>query len=302
MFLTTHIPYQICGAQQDNSTACMSSQAGSASDRTPITTTSAAARAATSRPIRSIENVYYAGSYGGLLTRYDRRTGQQRNINIWPDNPMGYGVRRHHGALPVDVPDHLLAGRQEDDLRLVAEHLEDDRTRGRRWTKISPDLRATIRRRWARRAARSPRTTPASRPTAVIFTIAPAPQDINTIWTGSDDGLVHVTRNGGQNWDNVTPKDLPEFARISLIEASPHTNGTAYVAANRYQLDDQKPYVYKTDGLRQDLDEDRHRHEGHPLRAADSRGSRSARACCISAPRTASTSRSTTARTGSRCS
>ena len=79
-----------------------------------------------------------------------------------------------------------------------------------------------------------------------MFTIAPSPQDINTIWAGSDDGLVHVTRNGGKNWDNVTPKDLPEFARISLIEASPHTNGTAYVAANRYQMDDTKPYVYKT--------------------------------------------------------
>ena len=86
----------------------------------------------------------------------------------------------------------------------------------------------------------------------VVFTIAPTPQDINTIWAGSDDGLIHVTRNGGQNWDNVTPKDLPEFARISLIEASPHTIGTAYVAANRYQMDDHEAVRLQDDRLRQD--------------------------------------------------
>ena len=117
---------------------------------------------------------------------------------------------------------------------------------GQTWTKISPDL-----------SRHDPKTMGASggpitkdhtgvETYGVVFTIAPSPQDINTIWAGSDDGLVHVTRNGGKNWENVTPKDLPEFARISLIEASPHTNGTAYVAANRYQMDDMQPYVYKT--------------------------------------------------------
>jgi hypothetical protein len=81
---------------------------------------------------------------------------------------------------------------------------------------------------------------------AVVFTIAPSRQDINTIFTGSDDGWVHVTRDGGKTWDKVTPPDLPEFSRISLIEASPHQNGVAYLAANRYQLGDRQPYVYKT--------------------------------------------------------
>jgi hypothetical protein len=81
---------------------------------------------------------------------------------------------------------------------------------------------------------------------AVVFTLAPSRQDINTIWAGSDDGWVHVTRDGGKNWERVTPPDLPEFARISLIEASPHQNGVAYLAANRYQMGDRKPYVFKT--------------------------------------------------------
>ncbi len=80
----------------------------------------------------------------------------------------------------------------------------------------------------------------------MVFTLAPSRQDVNTIWAGSDDGWVHVTRDGGKNWERVTPPDLPEFARISLIEASPHQNGVAYLAANRYQMGDRKPYVYKT--------------------------------------------------------
>jgi hypothetical protein len=81
---------------------------------------------------------------------------------------------------------------------------------------------------------------------ATIFTIAPSPQDLNTIWTGSDDGYVHITRDGGKNWTKINPPDLPDFTRISLIEASPHQNGVAYLVGNRYQRDDRQPYVYKT--------------------------------------------------------
>jgi hypothetical protein len=81
---------------------------------------------------------------------------------------------------------------------------------------------------------------------ATVFTIAPSPLEEGTIWAGSDDGLVNVTRDGGKSWQNVTPPDLPEFARVSLIEASPHKAGTAYVAANRYQRGDRAPYVFKT--------------------------------------------------------
>jgi hypothetical protein len=79
-----------------------------------------------------------------------------------------------------------------------------------------------------------------------VFTLAPSPLDGNVIWAGSDDGLVHVTQDGGKNWQNVTPKDLPEFTRVSLIDASPHAPGTAYLAGNRYQRSDRAPYVYKT--------------------------------------------------------
>ena len=115
----------------------------------------------------------------------------------------------------------------------------------------------------------------------MIFTIAPSRQDVNTIWTGSDDGWVHVTRDGGKTWDRVTPPDLPEFTRISLIEASPHQNGVAYLAANRYQLGDRKPYLYKTADFGKTLDEDRHRHSRQRLPARRSARTPSAAACSI---------------------
>ena len=80
-----------------------------------------------------------------------------------------------------------------------------------------------------------------------IFTIAPSRKDVNTIWTGSDDGLVYITRDGGKNWKNITPKGMPDFIRISLIDASPNKPGTAYLAAKNYQADDRRPYAYRTD-------------------------------------------------------
>ena len=136
---------------------------------------------------------------------------------------------------------------------------------------------------------------------ATIFTIAPSPQDANLIWAGSDDGYVQVTRNGGTSWKNVTPKGLGDFARISLIEASPFRAGTAYVAANRYQQDDFKPYVFRTDDYGETWTSIVERRRAERFRARDSRGHQARRSCCISAPSTASTCRSTTARSGSRC-
>lgn len=81
---------------------------------------------------------------------------------------------------------------------------------------------------------------------ATVFALAPSYHDINTIWAGSDDGKIHITRDGGKKWKDITPKDLPKFSRVSIIDESRHNPGTLYVAANRYQVDDRQPYVFKT--------------------------------------------------------
>jgi photosystem II stability/assembly factor-like uncharacterized protein len=248
VFTTRHVPYHVCGAQQDNSTACVGSQenpgAGEGS-LPPIFYAAGGGESGYIAPDPKDLDVFYAGSYGGFLSRLDRGTGQQRAINIYPNNPMGWSSidikERFQWTFPI-----VFSPVDPNVLYASSQHLWRTTDEGQSWEKISPNL-----------ARSDPKTMQASggpitkdqtgvETYAVIFTIAPSRQDISTIWTGSDDGWVHVTRDGGKNWEKVTPPDLPDFARISLIEASPHQNGVAYLAANRYQMGDRQPYVYKT--------------------------------------------------------
>jgi photosystem II stability/assembly factor-like uncharacterized protein len=249
---TKHVPYHICGAQQDNSTACVSSQpaaggpggSGGGADQVFYSVGGGESGYIASDP--RTPDIFFAGSYGGLISRLDRRTGQERAINPYPDNPMGYAsadiVERFQWTFPI-----VLAPTDPGTLYVGSQHVWKSTNEGQSWTKISPDL-----------TRHDPKTMGASggpitkdntgvETYATVFTIAPSARDANVIWAGSDDGYVQVTRNGGTNWKNVTPKALGDFARISLIEASPFRAGTAYVAANRYQQDDFKPYVFRTD-------------------------------------------------------
>jgi photosystem II stability/assembly factor-like uncharacterized protein len=246
VFLTTHVPYHVCGAQQDNTTACVTSAPSSGFLFPSMSLYDAGGgESGYIAPDPNDPDVFYAGSYGGYLSRLDRRTNQRRQIDVWPDNPMGWGsehlTERFQWTYPI-----VFSPADKKTIYASSQHLWRTTNQGQRWERISPDL-----------TRHDPKTMIASggpitkdntgvETYAVIFTIAPSHQDVNTIWVGSDDGLVHVTQDGGKNWANITPPDLPEFARISLIEASPHQNGAAYVAANRHQMDDQAPYVYKT--------------------------------------------------------
>jgi len=249
---TTHVPYHVCGAQQDNSTACVSSQppqagpggSGGGVDQVFYSAGGGESGYVASDPRNP--DVYFAGSYGGLITRLDRRTGQQRAINPYPDNPMGYAsadiAERFQWTFPI-----VLAPTDPGVLYVGSQHLWKSTTEGQSWTKISPDLTRRDARTLGASGGPITKDNTGVETYATIFSIAPSPKDAAVIWTGSDDGYVQVTRDGGNTWKNVTPKDLGEYARISLVEASPFRAGTAYVAANRYQQDDFQPYVYRTD-------------------------------------------------------
>ena len=250
VFTTRHVPYHVCGAQQDNSTACTSSEIGGGGpgggSRTPtVFYAVGGGESGYIAPDPNDLNVFYAGSYGGFLSRLDRETGQQRSVNIYPDNPMGWSSidikERFQWTFPI-----VFSPVDSKVLYASSQHVWRTTTAGQNWQRISPNL-----------ARSDPATMQASggpitkdqtgvEPYAVVVTVAPSPQDVHTIWAGSADGWVHVTQDGGGNWARITPPDLPDFARISLIEASPHQNGVAYLAANRYQMGDRKPYVYKT--------------------------------------------------------
>jgi photosystem II stability/assembly factor-like uncharacterized protein len=241
---TNHFPYHVCGAQQDNSTACVPSRPVSGSHLAEYYDAGGGESGYIAvRPDQP--DIMYAGSYGGLLTRKDVRTGVERNVSPWPLNPMGHSAGdlryRFQWTFPIVVSPHdpnvVYAG---------ANVLFRSADEGSSWTAISPDL-----------TRRDPRTLgPSGGPitkdqTSVeyygtIFTLAESPLEKGVIWTGSDDGLVHVTRDNGATWTNVTPADLPEWTRVSIVEASSHAKGTAYLAGNRYQLNDFAPYLYRT--------------------------------------------------------
>ncbi len=238
---TAHVPYHVCGAQQDSSTVCVPVN-GTGDDFYAVGGGESGYIAADPRN----PDVYYAGSYGGLLTRYNRRTGQMREINVWPDNPMGHSSNamkeRFQWTFPI-----VFAPTDPGVLYVGSQHLWKTTTEGQSWERISPDLTR------ADPSTLGPSGGPITldqtgvETYATIFTIAPSPKDPAVIWTGSDDGVVSVTRDGGATWTRVTPPDLPEFARVSLIDASLHSAATAYVAANRYQREDRAPYFYRTD-------------------------------------------------------
>jgi photosystem II stability/assembly factor-like uncharacterized protein len=243
---TNHFPYQICGAQQDNSTLCGPSRApgGITIDMWKD------AGGGESGFIAALPNnpdIVFAGSYGGYLTRKDMRTGMTRDVNPWPLNPMGHDAKdakyRMQWTFPIVVSPH-----DPKTLYVGSSVLFKTTNEGDSYTAISPDL-----------SRNDPRTLgPSGGPitkdqTSVeyygtVFAIAESPLAKGTIWAGTDDGLVHVTRNGGVSWTNVTPPLLKEreWARISIIEASHFNAGTAYVAANRFQMDDNEPYLFKT--------------------------------------------------------
>src|SRR6185503_16070595 len=240
VYTTSHVPYHVCGAQQDNSTVCVPSS-GSGDEMHAV----GGGESGYIAPDPLDTDVFYAGSYGGLLTRINRRTGEQRAINVWPDNPMGHNSgdmpQRFQWTYPI-----VISPTDPKTIYVTSQHVWKSTNEGQSWQQISPDL-----------SRHDPSTMGDSggpitldqtgvETYAVVFALAPSPLDGKVIWAGSDDGLVHVTRDGGQSWTKITPPDLPEFARISLIEASPHDAATAYVAANRYQRADRAPYVYRT--------------------------------------------------------
>ena len=240
---SNHTPYWVCGAQQDNSTACVRSR-GWPQMRDIVPVGGGESGYIANDPENP--NIFFAGNYGGFLTRYDYATGQSQNVMVWPENPMGHSSgeirERFQWTFPI-----VFSRTGPKKLYVGSQHLWVTTTDGKSWTKISPDL-----------TRHDPKTMgPSGGPITkdqtgvetygTIFTIAPSPHDANVIWTGSDDGYVFVTQDGGKNWSNVTPRELPEFSRISMIEVSPHRPGTAYLSAKRYQLDDRAPYIYRTD-------------------------------------------------------
>ncbi|PYO75398.1 MAG: hypothetical protein DMD67_11680 [Gemmatimonadetes bacterium] len=255
---TNHFPYRVCGAQQDNSGVCGPSRWPVGIDRGQWYDVSGESGYIQARPDNP--DITYGGDNSGFLGRVDHKTNSFRLINPWPDSPDGHaaaeGKYRFQWTAPLLISPH-----DPHVLYHGGNVLFKSVNEGQSWTVISPDL-----------TRHDPKTLgPSGGPITLdqttaeyygtIFALAESPRVKGLIWAGSDDGLVHLTRNGGKTWTDVTPPQLGDFTRVSIIEASHYAPGTAYIAANRYQLD-----------------QDRERNPRHRVRAGRARGPGAARA------------------------
>ena len=248
---TKDFPYHVCGAQQDNSTACLPSKGwenlrgANARQLGDWLYDVGGGESGYIAPDPRHPGIFFAGSQGALLTRYDRSNGQSRDVQVSPrffsGEPAAVLPERWQWTYPI-----VFSPKDRATLYTSSQHVWRTIDEGQRWTRISPDLTradpATL------GESGGPITHDMNGPEiyGTIFTVAPSPLDTRVIWTGSDDGLVHVTRDGGATWTSVTPPGLPKFARVSLIDASHLDAGTAYLAAKNYQMDDRAPYLYRT--------------------------------------------------------
>ena len=241
-------PYGIYGAQQDNSTIKIKSRSDDFAIGTSDWHDVGGGESGWIAPHPKDSNIVFAGSYGGLLTRYDHRTRQQREVNVYPDNPMGYGAEgmkyRFQWNFPVIFSPHDKS--DNGTLYTGGNILFRSGDQGQSWQAISPDLTRDDKAKQGSSGGAITKDNTSVEYYSTIFTVAESLVQRGVIWTGSDDGLVHVTRDAGKNWQRTQPQGIPEYIQINSIEASPHDAGTAYVAATMYKWDDFRPYLYKT--------------------------------------------------------
>ena len=240
-------PYNVYGAQQDNSTIRIASRTTENSIGTSDWFDVGGGESGWIAPSPKDSQIIFAGSYGGYTTRFDKRTGQQRDINPYPNNPMGSGADvlkyRFQWNFPIVFSPH-----NPDVLYLAANVLFKSTDEGSSWQIISPDLTRNDKAKQGASGGPITKDNTSVEYYATIFALAESPVQAGTIWAGSDDGLIHISRDNGANWSNVTPASnlMPEWIQINSIDASHHDPGTLYVAGTMYKWDDNKPYLYRT--------------------------------------------------------
>ena len=252
----TRTPYRVYGSQQDNSTLSIPSR----SDFGRITRDEWQTHGGGESGYLAVRpddpNIVFSHTMASPMTRYDGRTRQYQDITVWPEYHTGWGTRdlkyRFGWTYPI-----ILSPHDPNVLYVAGNVIFKSTNEGHSFQPISPDLS----RQDSTKLEPTPRYGreefgeywgPVMRENiavefyAMVFTLAESPVQQGLLWAGTDDGLIHLSRDGGENWENVTPDGLPEYALVSIIDPSPHDPATAYVAATRYKVDDFAPYLYKT--------------------------------------------------------
>ncbi|OIQ40605.1 MAG: glycosyl hydrolase [Bacteroidetes bacterium MedPE-SWsnd-G1] len=240
-----HFPYRIYAAQQDNSTIRISHRTDGSSISEDDWESTAGGESAHIAVDPLNNDIVYGGSYDGFLTRKNHKTGTSRAINVWPDNPMGHGAEgmkyRFQWNFPIIFSKH-----NPKRMYTFSNHVHVTENEGQSWDIISPDLTRNDPEKLKSSGGPITQDNTSVEYYCTIFAAQESPLKEGLLWVGSDDGLIHLSKDGGKNWENITPKGMPEWMMINSIEPSAFDDGTAYVAGTRYKLGDFTPYLYKT--------------------------------------------------------
>ncbi|MGH1387300.1 WD40/YVTN/BNR-like repeat-containing protein [Kordia sp.] len=238
-------PYRIYVAQQDNSTIRIPHRTDGFSISDDDWESTAGGESAHIAVDPKDNDIVYGGSYDGFLTRKNHRTGTVRAINVWPDNPMGHGAEgmkyRFQWNFPIIFSKH-----NPNRLYTFSNRVHVTENEGQSWDIISPDLTRNDPEKLKSSGGPITQDNTSVEYYCTIFAAQESPLKEGLLWVGSDDGLIHITKDGGQTWENITPKGMPDWMMINSIEPSVFDAGTCYVAGTKYKTGDFKPYIYKT--------------------------------------------------------
>ena len=241
-------PYRIYGAQQDNSTVRIKHRSSGSSITERDWEPSAGGESAHLAPDPKNNDIVFGGTYKGYMMMQDHSNGQIRSVNVWPDNPAGSGAEvmkyRFNWNFPV-----MFSPNNHNKLYAGSNYLHLSENSGQTWKTISPDLTRNIPETIMSSGGPITQDNTGAEYYANIFAIAESKLEEGVIWVGSDDGLIHITKDGGETWENITPpkKLSPELNMINSIDPSPFKKGKAYIAATSYKFGDYTPYLYKTE-------------------------------------------------------
>ena len=240
-----HFPYRIYVAQQDNSTLRVNHRSDGSAITEDDWEETAGGESAWIAVDPENDDIVYGGSYDGFLTRVNHEKGTVRGINVWPDNPMGAGAEAMKYRFQWNFP-ILFSRHDPNKLYTFSNHVHMTTNEGQSWEVLSGDLTRNDPTKLGSSGGPITQDNTSVEYYCTIFTANESPLKEGLLWVGSDDGLIHVSKNGGETWENVTPSNMPEWNMINSIEPSAFDEGTCYVAATRYKLGDFQPYLYKT--------------------------------------------------------
>ncbi|UCG23194.1 MAG: glycosyl hydrolase [Chloroflexota bacterium] len=247
----SQFPYRVYGTQQDNSSISVPSRTGEGAITWAHCYPAGTGESGHIAVNPENPDIVFVGAIGsspgggGPLQKYDHRTKQTSLVTVWPESMDGWGAAewkyRFQWTYPI-----LFSPHDPNILYATGNIVFRSTNEGRSWEAISPDLTRADPDKLVASGGPITKDTTGAENYATVYAFSESPHEAGVFWAGSDDGLVHISQNGGETWEAITPEQLPEWTLISMIEPSPHDPASAYLAATRYKLDDPRPFLYKT--------------------------------------------------------